>query len=280
MKSYYFIISLLILLLSICDCSHDYSAYDYRIFDGTPAEKLAKAVFSGDIPKICHILNKDSTLVNYQESKYGHSVLFNAVIYDNRDVVYTLLEYGANPNIYDKFPGRHQTPVIMASHHSSPSTLKVLLEAGGNPNSYEIVENDRKNVRLYPKSSLFYASQNSIDKVKLLLEYGAIEDLCSPNCEAIKEAIIQENLDIFLLYLTLLEENGKLDEVNKEIDICDWLRGTICDPESTQYIYKMKVKEWLKERGIDYSQTPIHPDVLRRMKNKYPNNWEEIIEKN
>lgn len=45
--------------------------YDYRLFQGTPAWGLAKAVWDQDTGKIGRIVLQDSSLVNYREDKYG-----------------------------------------------------------------------------------------------------------------------------------------------------------------------------------------------------------------
>lgn len=273
MKSRFFIIVSFAFLISSC------CGIDENRFKGTKAECLAVAVAHNDIPKVFKILRKESTIVNFQESQNGYSVLYDAIQYGNPDVVLALLDFGADPNIYDHYPERHGTPLIYACEFSSPKILELLLKAGGDPNKYEMVINkENQGYFLYPRSPLYYACQNSYDKVRLLLDYGATEDLCRPNYLAVQEAITQGNMDITFLLLHILEENGKLEEVNKEINICECLRSSICDPYGIQYKYKRQIIVWLKERGMDYSETPIHPFVLNRIKRKYPNNWEDVLE--
>src|SRR5688572_1013143 len=48
---------------------------DYRLFQNTPAWELAKAVQDEDEDKISLIVAKEPSLINYQEPKYGNTLL-------------------------------------------------------------------------------------------------------------------------------------------------------------------------------------------------------------
>jgi hypothetical protein len=53
---------------------------DYRLFQNTPAWDLAKAVQDENEKKINEILAKDPKLINYQEPKYGNTLLELAIM--------------------------------------------------------------------------------------------------------------------------------------------------------------------------------------------------------
>jgi len=49
---------------------------DYRLFQNTPAWKLAKAVWDEDVASINKIVLADKEIINYKESIYGRTLLF------------------------------------------------------------------------------------------------------------------------------------------------------------------------------------------------------------
>ena len=48
---------------------------DYRLFHDTPAWELAKAVWDNDVEKIDEEVKKNPKIINYQEGKYGNTLL-------------------------------------------------------------------------------------------------------------------------------------------------------------------------------------------------------------
>jgi hypothetical protein len=53
---------------------------DYRLFQETPAWELAKAVQDGNEERIEELINKDPKIINYQEPKYGSTLLILTVM--------------------------------------------------------------------------------------------------------------------------------------------------------------------------------------------------------
>ena len=53
---------------------------DYRLFQNTPAWELAKAVEDGNTNKIDKIVSENPELINYQESKYGETLLMLTIM--------------------------------------------------------------------------------------------------------------------------------------------------------------------------------------------------------
>lgn len=56
------------------------SGGDYRLFQNTPAWELAKAVEDGNTDKIDKIVSENPELINYQESKYGETLLMLTIM--------------------------------------------------------------------------------------------------------------------------------------------------------------------------------------------------------
>ncbi len=48
---------------------------------------------------------------------------------------------------------------------------------------------------------------------------------------------------------------------------------------SIEHSEKMEVVDFLQKHGIDYRNTPIPEFTLQRIKELYPNSWQEYIEK-
>ena len=70
-----------------------------RLWKGTPAWDLAKAVRNGDTVRIKKILAKGRISVDYREPTYGQSLLHWAVWNNKANMVKFLLEQGADINL-------------------------------------------------------------------------------------------------------------------------------------------------------------------------------------
>ncbi len=76
---------------------------DYRLFQDTPAWSLAKAVWDNDIRTIRQKVNENPKILNYQDPKYGNTLLHMSIYNNNYESFKELLKLGANPNIADSF---------------------------------------------------------------------------------------------------------------------------------------------------------------------------------
>ncbi|WP_419870500.1 ankyrin repeat domain-containing protein [Chryseobacterium sp. CT-SW4] len=85
---------------------------DYRLFQDTPAWELAKAVQDDNIDKIDEVIKKNPQIINYQESKYGKTLLHLSIYNNDYKAFKELLKVGADPNIADSF--HCSTPLIKA----------------------------------------------------------------------------------------------------------------------------------------------------------------------
>lgn len=260
---------------------------DYRLFQDTPVWGLAKAVQDEDTSLIVELAKVGNLEIDYQEAKFGNTLLVLAIKNDDYKSVKALLELGANPNISDHYRG--STPMHDAAENKDPKYLRILLEYKGNPNVVEsmpVTENDRG--RTTPlNEAISYSSDNNLEKVKLLVEAGADINFYNkwysyyPHLP-ISDAIIHSKLDIALY---LLEQGADYTKVmyttvqGDSIYILGALRRTIVDLGSEAYRYKKEVISFLKERGLDYDKEPIPDYIVRDIKKKYPKNWEEYLEK-
>lgn len=63
------------------------------------------------------------------------------------------------------------------------------------------------------------------------------------------------------------------------MDILFKLRQIFLPLNSENYRYKVKVIELLKERGLNYNESPIPEFIVERAKKEYPDTWEEYLKK-
>lgn len=254
--------------------------WDYRLFQGTPAWELAKAVQDGRICKIKSILQEDSTLINYQEPRFGETLLMLAIWNDDYKSFITLLESNADVNIYDRYDGTSAI-ILTCEYNLGVKYVQKLLEYGANPNDIEVGERRAGNNTRY--TPLRGAVENgNIETVKLLLQAGADVNYYDEfgTC-ALKQAAY---LDYNKIVLLLIENNAYYDRpISKNhfgpIYLVNVLRLQLFPIGSIEHSEKMQVIDFLQRHGIDYRNTPIPEFTLQRIKELYPDSWQEYIEK-
>jgi len=268
------------------DGNHNYIGMDYRIFNDTPAEELARAVNKQNIGKIRQLVLEQGVDVNYQEPRYGNTVLMNAIMnWDNKSVR-TLLDLGADPNLYtDTINGPGENSILIACQwNTRSSVLELLLKYGADPNSCtKGYQTNGRTKWAWRKTALDYASSfNFMEKVRLLVENGADVNHTPDGCQvpsALTDAIIQGNLEITLF---LLEHGANYEgrlvcqggyDNGETWDILYGLR--LCTPPlwSKEYRCKKKIIDFLQERGLDYYQSPIPELAVQTIKWEYPLFW-------
>lgn len=260
---------------------------DYRLFQDTPVWDLAKAVEDENVNLINQLATEKKLPIDYQESKFGNTLLMLAIKNSDYKSVKALLSLGADPNIRNNYRGA--TPMHDAAKNEAPKYLQLLIEHRGNPNVIEnkpITEDDQG--RETPLNiAISYVSGNNLEKVKLLVEAGADMNFYNewytyyPHLP-LSDAITHNQFDIALY---LLEQGARYDDImyktvqGDSVYILGALRRAIVDMNTKQYKQKRKVISFLKAKGLDYDKEPIPDYIERDIKKKYPNNWQEYLEK-
>lgn len=276
-----------IFIFSCRDIPADKSAMlgdDFRLFQGTIAWDLAKAVEDQDIEEIKRQVTTLKVPVDYKEEKFGGTLLIISVRTNKKKSVKTLLELGADPNMAnDTLHNFGRNAVIFASAFESPQMLKLLLEHGGDPNSVERgVQQDNlgkwipaRHFALYDAVPL--SMERDFEKVRILVEAGADVNMQTEDtgAGAIEAAIIHDRMDV-LLYL--LEHGGdyhkKFERFNLDspspspynVDILYMLRLCIYPIGSKEHKYKLKVIDFLRKRGLDYKSSEIPNNAIAIIK--------------
>lgn len=237
---------------------------DYRLFQDTPAWVLAKAVWDDDIDKIDEEVKKNPQVLNYQESKYGSTLLHLSIFNDNYRGFKELLKLGANPNIADSF--HCSTPLITASENFEERTKYVeeLIKYKANINYVECSQG--KAEQKTNRTALVAASRaGHLKTVKFLVENGAnINYKKGSNGSAISSAVLRSHYDIVLY---LLEQGADCNQVLYEKGGANDLHPVYMktlEKEDTKFKSSSeysKIKELLKEKGCLYNLNPDRLDL-------------------
>ena len=145
---------------------------DYRLFQNTPAWELAKAVEDENTEQIDKIVSENPELINYQESKYGNTLLMLTIMNQQLKPFKVLLKRGADVNIHNTFDGTSSLIKACSSKFYNIIFVKMLIEYGADVNDVETGERRKENgTRLTP---LIAASRTGrLDLVRFLVSKGA-----------------------------------------------------------------------------------------------------------
>lgn len=270
MKKYSFYLIVLCLMLISCindDAANNQEqilASDYRIFQGTIAWDLAKAMHQDDSVKIRQLVGKNKQLINFIDPKYGQTILALAVYNEKYNSAKTLVELGADPNAFNNCNG--MTPLMEAAdlNYYGGSTesrfLLLLLKYGGNPNT------EQKYLRPGTgggRTPLAIACVHGrLDLVRILISAGAdINYKNDPKHGTLLQAAMISENPALVLYLIQHGIDYKqptwiIDSHHKTY-ITDDLRSWTFDLGSEKYKEKMQIVTFLKNHGMDYWKTPV-----------------------
>jgi uncharacterized protein len=263
---------------------------DYRLFQNTPAWGLAKAVRDQDVNKIEKIVREEKVDIDYQEPKFGKTLLMLTILNEQYNSCRTLLELGADPNKHDHYDGSSaiiEAAGINGTNDDNTKFLKILLKYRANPNDEEIGNRRKGNTTRNTPLLVACGSPNKIvspiEKVKILVEAGAnINHNNEFNQSALSEALLLDHYDI-VIYLLKKGVNYKMivntDINGKNYYIWEDLRFKLLPLDSKEYKQKMQIIEFLKQKGIDYRKSPIPDYTIKEAKEMYPENWREYLKK-
>lgn len=277
----------------------NYTIKDIKIFKDTPAWELILAVKKEKINKIDKILKKNPELIDYQEPHFGVTPLLWSVGMDKYDSAKKLLEYGADPDLGTLTYGR--TPLLQASSYSwvdtkaskDPKFVKLLLEYGADPNKSYIgfIGPDSQTPMEPGTTPLMNSIGSSIEKMKMLIEYGADIDQESHSLTTAAICALFDGRDPNYAYYLIVEKKANVskpflssmimtgDDPNKKFYSVELLRTWFFRLDSENYKVKMKIVNEFEARGIDYWNTKVPDNMIKRLKILYPDTWEYVLER-
>ena len=268
---------------------------DYRLFQNTPAWELAKAVQDEDVKKITEIVVQEPNLINYQEPKFGSTLLMLTVMNQQLKPFQTLLEREADVNIHDTYDGTSAIIEAVKLRDYDIQFAEMLIEKGANVNDVETGERRKGNgTRNTPLISA--VGSGKMEFVELLVKNGA--DINYQNefgQSAFSKSVMLRKYEISFYLLqneanytkpifyrpdySIPSENRDPNDKGKPIYLVDVLRESFLDFRLDEYKYKMKIVDFLKSKGVDYRSTPIPEYIKKRAQEEYPKTWQEHLEK-
>lgn len=292
----------LILCFAIASCMVDgnkeMDIRDIRIFNNTAAWGLAQAVKNGDIHEISGIAKECPDILNYQESRYGFTVLMWGVKMEKYDGVKALLELGANPDVRSN---NGKTALFLATEYSwldneakkDPKYVDLLLLHNADPN-IGTAKPGIGSTTAEGTTPLMIASTRSFAKAESLVKGGAdINSKTASKETAASMALLDglgESVDVayYLIvkkgaivnepyyFFNILSDGINFDNPHYPIEsLEDWL----FELGSDQHKKKIAIVEEFKKQGQDYWTMKKHPKTIERIKKLYPNNWQEYLKK-
>lgn len=269
MKKREVVLSLCAVCLTIFGCQQEDKNLlgdDIRLFKGQ-AWELAQAVESQDTLKIKQIIAEHKIAVDYQEPKFGETLLEWAVWTNHYDSSKALLENGADPNLQDHYNG-YTAFTFAAAKFETSQYVKLLLKYKADPNVIA------KNVKSMYPSPFIAAAYHRLESTKLLADAGAdINYISKTNKNALSAAFTFDKVDI--VHYLLIDKKADFNQpfgqtVNgQDITITNLLRGWLFPLNSKEYKEKMEIVNYLKGKGVDYSKAPIP----QRYYAKYPKEY-------
>ena len=286
-------------LISKVTDSGEYRITNVNIYKDTPAWNLALAVKEQKTKTIEKIVKDKPELLNYQEPKYGATLLSWAIGMEMYQSAETLLKSGADPNIASMRYG--ETPLFKAAGYSwvdndaqkDPKYVKLLLLYGANPNkNYLGIDTSGKESVIEPGSSpLMNSIPCGIEKTKALIEAGAdINYKTKTGSTAAVEALLSKEFPEYAYYLIAEKkaivsepyyrrESYGNEDSNEKFYPVTILRNWVFSLDSKEYKMKMEIVEEFARQGVNYWDTKINKYTLEHIKKLYPDTWEEYIKK-
>jgi ankyrin repeat protein len=266
-----------------------------NIYRGTPAWELALAVKDENTNKIEKIAKNKPELLNYQDPKYGATLLLWSVGSEKYKSAEALLKFGADPNIATKVAG--ETPLFRAAGFSwvdnevkkDPKYVKLLLSYHADPNKNYIGRND-DDINS-GNSPLMNSIPSGIEKTKALVEAGADINYKTKSGETAAICALRsgklnvtEERRTYAYYL-IAEKKAKVNESyyitdpNEKFYPVDMLRDWTTELGSEEYKMKMAIVKEFANQGVNYWDTKTSNSTLEHIKKCHPNDWEDYIKK-
>lgn len=263
-----FFIFLSLVMISCVRNNDNMLGNDVRLFKHTPVWDVAKAIEKGDSIAIRDLLmGEPDSLLNYQEKKFGQSLLEWAIACDHYESAKVLLELGADPNV----PSNEASPMIEAAKMGT-DYVKLLLKYGGDANAVSRSEKFQH----WP-TPLIGAAGN-YESVRILIEAGADPNYIhitknGARCAALQYAAISCNMDVIRYLIIDIKVNTQRSfdtTINGDsIYVVNYLRYCTYPLDSEEYRKKMEIVAFLKDQGMNYWETKVPQQFYRSYDSAY-----------
>ena len=259
---------MIICLTNNCSQSQDFRGHDIRLFTNSKVWPLAQALAKNDSIETKKLLNNDSSIVNYQEPKFGQTLLMWTVRNKQLALTKVLLAHKANPNIQNTYD-QMSALIYAADDNKTSDYVNLLLHYKADTNIYA---NDSLALNTTP---LIAAAHNRLESVEALINAGANLNFVSNRKDsALRAALRFQKADI--TYFLIVDKKVDISipigftMINKKpIKIVDILRTWTFPLDSENYKKKMQIVEYLLRHGENYWITPIPKEY----QSQYPDSY-------
>lgn len=245
----------------------DLKGSDYRLFQNTPAWELAKAVEDGNEEKISEIVAKNPSLINYQDPKYGNTLLIFTIMNQQFRSFMVLLERKADISIHNSFDGTSAIIEACSSKFYDIKFAQVLIKYGANINDVET--GARKHGNSTRDTPLIAAARTgSLDIVKFLITTGVnINFQNDYDQSALSESVMVHRYEVAFYLLqngadykrpifyrpdyTIPSEKRDPNDKGKPMYLIDLLKENASDIGIVESKYKKLIFEFLNRNGVN-----------------------------
>lgn len=260
---------ILFLALTVNDCKSQipvpYSpGFDFKLFRNTPVRDLADAVEADDPDRVRAAVHTDKANLDFQDPKFGNTVLTLAVFNNKVVAAKVLLDSGANPNL--RSPNYGLTPFLAACKYGYLDTKNLeifedLIKHGADVNDREIEVDttDRIGDTIITTALQYTVSSGSLAAVKLLVDHGAklnvppkrgVRSLLflaalSPRLDVLRYLLIEKGLPV-PDYLFIRNEG---DPIEKKITLRQLLMERPPDKNPVEIKERKEILEYLTSKG-------------------------------
>ena len=296
----YFFILVFLFCLSVCSFVKDLylSREVSRRFKETESFELAKAVMYQNDTKIRKICAQNPEIMYVEDNEFHYTLLHFAISLKKYKSAKALLDSGMSANVQSSTTG--ETPLYIATKYSNIDIkfLKLLIDYGADP---EIGTKSLKDhifvagsTPLMELPTMHIPSQKSnMEKAKYLIEIGkaninktdidgrtaAIQALHIQDVEMTYYFIVELKADITQPYYSPDYVVLEGEEKKKHYPVSLLRDFWIYPLDSDEYKMKRKIIEEFERQSVDYRNTLPSKYALQKIKQLYPNTWEEYLQK-
>lgn len=235
---------------------------NFKLFKGTPAEDLALAVQDQDVKKIRTILNQQKVNVDFQEKRYGNTLLMVATMNNLNTSVDELLKHGANPNLRNK--EQNESAFLLAcstnNYNCNVGIVEKMTYYGADLDSAQIFEEETDmgmHTTINNTPLMIAIESDCFETVKLLVAKGADINKYTyyEGYGAVTVALTDDNLEI-AKYLIIdckakipeycyIRNEGQPDE--QRLTIKQFLEEKVYDSGSENSRLRKQIIQYLEE---------------------------------
>lgn len=271
MKKRIRIILTMLITWAIISCSQGLGpGYKFELFKNTPNWDLAKAVANEDEKEIKKIIRDQNLNINFQESKFGRTLLLLAIGNDKLISTRILLEDGAKVDIADseKYAPIHEATKFVNMKKNSLQILELLIKYGADVNATLVKKNDNDTGYYYVP--LMGASEN-LACAKLLLNHGANPYIKTGNTYPIWTFMNTEKLDENIFFAKYLIVDKRMPIPNpidyslpnkNPLDIFYFLDRGNFRGDLKKEKAKQEIMEYL--RRINFPKSGVYNDTIAK----------------